>query len=233
MIIINNNKFEKLFIELETITKSKNEKYKTMPLADVLKILKDKRITPYYKEYEFLDFCRYLRNSMFHDKKTDEYIEVSDLLIEKLERLIKEIKNPDTAFYKSTKNIFSANIDDLVKEKMTVMKAHNYTHIPIYDNNKLVGIFSENSMFNYLYKNEIIEVDNNTKFKDILDYVDISNTEELILFVSKNTSYDDVVNKFISKFKENERLSCIMVTEHGKSDEKVLGIITAWDILGR
>lgn len=103
---------------------------------------------------------------------------------------------------------------------MTVMKKHNYTHIPIYDNNKLVGIFSENSMFNYLYKNEIIEVDNNIKFKDILDYVDVSNTEELILFVSKNTLYDDVVNEFISKFKENERLSCIMVTEHGKSDEK-------------
>ena len=45
--------------------------------------------------------------------------------------------------------------------------------------------------------------------------------------------YDDVVNEFISEFKNKNKLSCVMITQNGKETEKVIGIITAWDIIGR
>ena len=50
------------------------------------------------------------------------------------------------------------------------MNENNYTHIPIYQDGskkELVGIFSENSIFQYLLKDKIIEVDVDKKFSDI------------------------------------------------------------------
>ena len=69
--------------------------------------------------------------------------------------------------------------------------------------------------------------------EDIIKYIDISNLKEFVSFVSRNELYDDVVTKYIQEFKYKNKLSCIMITENGTSDEKVIGILTAWDIIGR
>ena len=111
------------------------------------------------------------------------------------------------------------------------MIKNNYTHIPIYDNDKLIGIFSENSLFQYLFKDEIVEISNKTTFSEILNYISLDNTKELIKFKSKKTLYDDIVSDFMNEFKNNQKLSCIMITENGKPNERVIGILTAWDII--
>ena len=45
------------------------------------------------------------------------------------------------------------------------MNENVYTHIPIYDGKKMVGIFSEDCAFQYIYNNEIISIDDSMKFK--------------------------------------------------------------------
>ena len=97
----------------------------------------------------------------------------------------------------------------------------------------MVGIFSENSLFQYILEDNIIEVDKNTTFNDIKKCIDIKFSKEIVKFVAKDNLYDDVVNEFISEFKNKNKLSCVMITQNGKETEKVIGIITAWDIIGR
>ena len=97
----------------------------------------------------------------------------------------------------------------------------------------MVGIFSEDCAFQYIYNNEIISIDDSMKFSDILDYIKIENSKETIKFVSKDKLYDEVVNDFIYEFKCNNELSCIMITDNGKAGEFVLGIITTWDVIGK
>lgn len=88
-------------------------------------------------------------------------------------------------------------------------------------------------LFNYLYENEIVEIDENTLFKDIKDFISFNNSKEIIKFASRNRLYDDICLEFINEFKKGSKLSCVLVTENGKEEEKVIGILTAWDILGR
>ena len=45
--------------------------------------------------------------------------------------------------------------------------------------------------------------------------------------------YDDVCSYFIDEFKKGSKLSCVLITQNGKETEKIIGIITAWDVLGR
>ena len=226
---------KELFKEFEQETKKRvNGKYEK--LYKCIEELKSKRINPYFSEYGFIDVCKRIRDFDSHNPKSDNYYSIADETIKKLESITEEVKHPFTVASKATKNIYSKNINDKVLESMKDMNEKNYTHIPIYsseDNKKLVGIFSENSVFQYIMEDKIIEIDDNTTFKDIIKCIDIKKSKEVIKFVSKNELYDDVVNDFIKEFHEGQKLSCVMITDHGLPTEKVIGILTAWDVIGR
>ena len=223
--------FRRKFLEFEKLTT--NEENKDEKLIEKIKELKNKHREPYYSQYDFIDFCRVCRNRIAHNSYENEFIFYGEDMIKRLDGIIEEIKHPFKVYDKSTKNVYSANLNDNVREKMKMMMENNYTHIPIYDNNKLVGIFSEGVLFIYLYENEIVEIDENTLFKDIKDFISFNNSKEIIKFASRNRLYDDICLEFINEFKKGSKLSCVLVTENGKAEEKVIGILTAWDILGR
>ena len=223
--------FRRKFLELENLVIQEEDNDTKLSLK--LKELKNKHKEPYYSKYDFIDFCRECRNRISHNSYENDFIMYGEKMIEKLEEIIEEIKHPYKVFDKSTKNVKYANLNDNVRDVMLEMMNKSYTHIPIYDNNKLIGIFSENTLFNYLYKNKIIEVDENTTFNDIIDFISIDNAKEVIKFVARNKLYDDVCMEFIKEFKKGSKLSCVLVTENGKSSEKVIGILTSWDIIGR
>lgn len=228
----NIEKFRKLFIDFENLTKNLLNNRK-IDINDAIDILHNNHIFPYSKESDFLHFCRMCRNRLSHVNYDYKYIIYTDEFIEKLENIIKQIKNPPSAYSMSTKNITSATVEDNVHNIMNLMNEKNYTHIPIYERNRLVGIFSENSIFNYLLKEECIKITSKTMFKDILDYISIDNCNETIKFVSKKEKYNDVINDFINNYKSGEKLSCILITQNGIIGEQVEGLITSWDIIGK
>ena len=224
--------FKRLFNEFEELTFNicKNDR---LTISEAIKELKERRITPYSTQYNFIEFCRRLRNSNSHTNNDSEYLIYTDKLIENLKNVINIIKHPYKVYDKATHPVVSFNENNRVRTVMKKMDELNYTHIPIYDDNKnLIGIFSENAIFNYLYNDEIIEINDDTTFNDIKKYINLNNSEN-IKFVAKNELYDNIINEFISEFKKGSKLSCVMVTEHGKRNEYILGIITAWDIIGK
>lgn len=223
--------FRRKFLELENLTiREENNDEK---LAKKIIELKNKRREPYYSKYDFINFCRECRNRISHDGFETDYIYYSEEMINKLDEVIEEIKHPYKVYDKATKNIYSANLNDNVRKVMLEMINKNYTHIPIYSNDKLVGVFSEGVLFNYLYENQIIAIDYDTTFNDILDFISFDNSKEIIKLVDRNKLYDDVCLEFVNEFKKGSKLSCVLVTQNGKPHEKVIGILTSWDILGR
>ena len=229
----NVEKFRELFIEFEKETKKRvgNE---DSTLSDCIKTLRKERRDPYCSEEFFIDFCRELRNINFHEKN-DNYYFITDATLRKLEKVIDEVKHPFNVYSKSTKNIYSMTINDKVLKTMNDMNEKVYTHIPIYseDGKSLIGVFSENSLFQYIMENGIIDIDKNTTFSDIKECISLEKSKEVVKFASRDELYNDVANSFIDEFKKGNKLSCVMVTQNGKSNEKVIGILTAWDIIGR
>ena len=229
----NQEKFTKIFLEFEEETKKKVN-YKYDKLEECIDELRNRRYNPYLKEYSFIKFCRQLRNINAHNLN-DNYYLITDETITKLEKVLYEVKHPFRVENKATKNIYSKTLNDKVLDTMKDMNEKSYTHIPIYseDNKNLVGIFSENSLFQYIMDDEIIEITDKTNFSDIINCIDLNKSKEIVKFVSRDKLYDDEVNDFITEFKKGSKLSCVMVTNSGSSNEKVIGIITSWDIIGR
>lgn len=242
----NSEKFDELFkkFDFETQKKARNlrikfscnndEKNGYIGLKQCINELYRFRYNPYYKDYDFIDFCIQIRNIKFH-RNDDNYFFLTDDTIEKFKEVLKKVEHPDNVLAKATKNVYSANLSSNVKEVMNEMNINSYTHIPIYDENnkKLVGIFSEFSLYDYINKNGVILIEDDTTFQQIEDCIKIENSNERVIFKSKTDLYDDTVNDFIKQYKNKNKLDCIMITDSGSADEKVIGILTIWDVIGR
>ncbi|MGM0415240.1 MAG: hypothetical protein ACQEQP_08715, partial [Bacillota bacterium] len=63
--------------------------------------------------------------------------------------------------------------------------------------------------------------------KDVLDYEQESSVYE---FISKETLIVDVIDMFEESQKQGKHLEALFITESGKKSEKLLDIITSWDL---
>ena len=155
----------------------------------------------------------------------------------KLKTIIDEIKNPPTIYNSNIcvkrQNMYCRNIDDTIEETIKVMIEKVYTHIPIFENDTLVGVFSENTLLDIVNKETGILIEKNTTFREFQDYLKIENhSSEEFKFISRNKNIYDIEDIFKDYFTRNKRLGCVYITENGKENEKILGMLTAWDVFG-
>ena len=186
---------------------------------------------------ELLDIIRNLRNSLVHLEKynnKDNFI-ISSHLIKVLQDEIETIKNPLTAkdICKNIDLALTATLDNKVKDIADIMLSKGFTHVPILVNGVLYGVFSQNTIFTCFAKQEGIHINANTTIKEYIDFLPIDKHEtERFMFVSKDTKVDDLAPLFSQKI-NGKRLVMIFVSDTGKTNEKVIGIITSYDLLQR
>jgi len=181
--------------------------------------------------------CQETRNLLQHQPKIrGEYpVEPSAKLVETLDFLTAKVLDKETCMDVCVKasNIFSAKLHDSVKEAMATMRLKHYTCIPIIDDeNRVVGIFSEGSIFDYLADEGIVELSEELRFSDLKDYIDVEGREgTLNLFVPYNYPVYKLLNRIESAMNAKERFQVAIVTNGGKKSEPMQGLVTLWDIV--
>ena len=94
-------------------------------------------------------------------------------------------------------------------------------------------MFFENTIFSYIVDNEALLLGDEIKIKEFEKFIPLDMHEsEIFKFVSKDKLLYEVEDMFEEELRDNKRLSVIFITEAGKTTEKILGMITAWDIAG-
>jgi CBS domain-containing protein len=190
-----------------------------------------------------LKFISDLRNFMVHEDQGKEYVVPSQALLNMQQSIIKSINNPQKALDIATpgENIFSCRKSDELSRVIKVMNEKNYTHVPVYNpQKKIIGVFSENALLRWVawtltQKNfkpgalkvaDIMRFLNNPK-NDYWEFIPRDMTAFKIREKFYNFSFDEHGDK-----EKQRRIGVVFVTENGKKDEDVLGLITAWDLLG-
>lgn len=199
---------------------------------DINKLKEDRRFSQIKQE---IDYCREIRNLLTHRPKiANRYpLDPSDAVIGFLEDLIFKIKNPkrinEVAI--DISKIYSKQMGDLVMPTMSEMRKKVYTHVPILNDGKVVGVFDENSIFNYLSDKTIILIDEELTFEGIKDYLGITGRDmERFLFIERNATVDEVKDSFAAEFEKGNRVGIAFITHSGKQDEKILSMVTPWDL---
>lgn len=181
-----------------------------------------------------LDIVRNLRNSLAHverfDNKDNFIIKTS--LIKFLKQEIALIKKPPRAIdiCKKIEQVYWATLDSNVEDVSKTMLQKGYTHVPILQDGYLYGVFSENTIFSHFVKNKYLNQDSSITLRYYDSYLDIYHHDtECFAFVSIKRKVTDLMPMFANK-KDGKRLAMIFVTKNGQENEKIIGIITYYDL---
>ena len=185
-----------------------------------------------YRQFrDAISYCQEVRNFLQHKGKVNDAfaIEPSDSMIEFIDQLIERIKNRPHCMEIAIKlaDMYWQNYDGNVKKTMRIMREKTYTHVPIIENVRVVGIFDENSIFN-----EIVEIDDKLSFRDIYNYLSLEGRDMEVFLFCKNMYVDDLRTEFEKQFQKGNRIGVAFITTSGKASDPVLAMVTPWDILG-
>lgn len=159
-----------------------------------------------------------------HEYIVKRYEEIRNLLFDPPKALSIAIKGP--IIYTTT---LEANTIDV----MQVMNDKLYTHVPVMENGLLFGVFSENTILHYLVKNKDSIITTDTKMEEFKDLLPLTrNRIEYFEFMPRNTLLSDVKTVFNEGLKNGKRIAVVYITETGNQKEKMLGMITPWDLPG-
>lgn len=182
-----------------------------------------------------LDLCRDTRNLLSHNPKINgEYLVYpSEEMVKLLDKVIEKVSKPlkaSNVMVKKSELCFMG-MQDKVKDAMIAMKEHSYKYIPILDDGVLVGMFSAKTVLDIMTSECADIFKGDITFEYIKKYIAIENvSSKTFAFVGNSTSICEIKDIFKEDVENKERINIIFVTQHGKRDEKLLGIITAWEI---
>ena len=163
-----------------------------------------------YKKFEKdINLIRKIRNLLSHGECKVEgkvAIEINENIIEKLKEIISLLENPPLVTSRYITEMFVVDLEEKLENLIKTMNEKKISHVPVLDKNKkLVGVFSENTIFSKLSEDEIIEIGKEYKVKDYEKYIKLENhSSEYFDFIKRNEELASTQNLFNKSIKKDE-----------------------------
>lgn len=227
------DEFLDIYKQLEEELENKYKGAKRRSTSVVMEFLRDSESEPVRDE---LDLCREIRNMLTHNANLagEPVLQPSAPVVDALRNTLEFVRRPPLAIDFATKadRLMCADLEQKVLRLMQIMDENGYSHIPVMRGGKFFGVFSVGSVFLYQLKTGGRAITAQTELKDLAEYLDIRERMENYEFVPKAETYTAVRRKFERIRGKNKRISVIFITETGHPGERLLGMLTPWDVLG-
>lgn len=231
-------KFLQIYNELDDYMRKKlhSEQYTDhstllRQMTDINSVFKD-----YYKDLKmFAD----MRNILVHNPykgEADPIFMPNEKIIEIYENIKNLVLYPKKALSIaiSRKFIYTTTLESNALEVMQIMNDKVYTHVPVMEGEEMIGVFSENTLLSYLARNKDAIILKDMKIEEFKDFIPLNNhLSEHFEFVGRNALLVEVEQVFRRGLINRKRIAVVYITESGRPQEKLLGMITAWDIAGK
>lgn len=183
-----------------------------------------------------LSYCREVRNFLQHEPKIDKEFAIipSSEMITLIDDIIEYIENPLRCSQICIKleDMYYCKLNDRVLDSLIGMNHYKYSHIPIMENGVLVGVFSKTSLFNYMLHERKYSLEKDTRFIDIMKYIDPNGDgSEHYEFSKIEEKVENIKKTFEINYKKAIKIAIVFLTENGLRNEKVLGMITPYDLI--
>ena len=195
--------------------------------------------TPEGRQFkDTLNTCREMRNILSHNLDIDDEppFVPSDAAIESLRKVLNYLEAPPLALSRavSGRSLLYARLSDKAKPIMNKMAKLGFSHIPVFDRGVLVGVFSISTIFSKALEKPETLVDDNTKISDFSSYLPIDNHVcESFVFAPRNTTVIEAETMLENASGPlHKRPAALFITHSGSPKERILGMLTPWDILG-
>lgn len=214
--------------ELLALQYSDNRKYS----SSIMEYIND-RSNPFYREE--LNTCREIRNLLTHhaDIGGKPIVEPSDDVMELLEKILHYISNPPLVMECATpfERVMITDLGQRAFSVMHKMKGRGFSHVPVLDKGRFIGVFSISLPFAYTLEHER-GITRNFTVGDFGKLLKIDNhCTERFLFVPKSMTIRQAGRAFEAVGSDKKRLAMMLITENGRTQEKILGVLTPFDVL--
>ena len=181
------------------------------------------------------DLCREVRNLLHHNVMIrDECgISVNEVLIESLREIYDFVQYTPRALDVCIRkqDVYWVSRSQNALSVMEHMQEHAYTYAPLLDDGVVDGVFDMNVLLSYMLREGIVGEFDKLTLSDFGDDLSLDScSSEVFEFVSRHVFASDVAKLFSDNLCDRKQLGIVFVTENGKPAEKLLGIITAWDM---
>lgn len=173
-----------------------------------------------------------LRNAIVHHRTSMDYViaEPHVEVVEKIEQIDITLAKPTLVGQMFRKKVHVFQEEDSLKHVLKVIRNRKFTQFPVYSNDQFKGLVTTVGITNWLATvmggNQIpkrvptlhdilMHEKNKVNYKFISRYITIYEAEEI----------------FKQGVERGRRFEALLITEHGKSHQKLIGIVTPLDIM--
>ncbi|HIR63901.1 MAG TPA: hypothetical protein IAB92_01610 [Candidatus Faecousia faecigallinarum] len=184
-----------------------------------------------------LSYCREVRNLLQHNCLIDgEYaVEPSEPMLALLRSLLLQITQPVLCMDVCTpiERVYARSLSDRVAPTMLTMFRRGLSHVPVLSQGKVAGVFSESTVFAYLVSHRTDTVPEDLRIGQLQEFLNApTRRSEVYRYLSAQTTLVQAEAEFEAAFHQGKRISMFFLTKNGGKDERLLGILTPYDILG-
>ena len=183
-----------------------------------------------------LRYCREVRNLLQHNPKIGgEYAVVpGENMIRLLDTLLEKVNRPARcgAAAVPKEKLLWCRPEDFVLPVMREMQRQDISKVPILTNGRVSGVFSTDAVFQHILENPPIQLDESTCFHHFSRQISIDGeTGKYYAFVSADAPLTQVERIFEDAHRRHVRIRIVFVTQNGSPNEKLIGIITPWEMI--
>lgn len=219
--------FNRITFTLRKIVKAKE----FMPFYRLVDFAKKK--SPLVRKYEdelrsFAD----LRNVIVHYRVSEDFVivEPHTQVVERIEYIDELLARPGLVGQVFRKKVVAFQTSDSLKDVLDIIQERKYTQFPVYEGRDFQGLITTVGITNWLadVANQKILVYDMPTIKEILNY---EKKRVNYKFVSRNLTVYHAKELYKESVEKGKRYDALLITEHGKPHQKLIGIITPLDLM--
>lgn len=184
---------------------------------------------------EKMDMCREIRNLMSHtpDVNGEPVVTPAQGVIDTLRNILEYVQKPPLAvdYATPTDRLLKTALDARALPLMRAMSQRGFSHVPVMNEGRMIGVFSVSTVFaNAILRATALNEETRVgAFEDILP-MDRHTTEQFE-FIGETITLPEARAAFNMGRERRRRMAALFVTASGRPDEKLVGMITPWDVL--
>ena len=183
-----------------------------------------------------IDLCREIRNLLTHNavESGQPVVEPSEGVLRALESVIAYVEKPRLALDCGTpaERILCAHLNDRIEDIMHRMRKQGFSNTPVMEGDQIIGVFSVGALFMFLDEKGLTALDRDARIGDLGDAIDIAHSGRAnYRFMPETTTVTDARAAFQRYRERNDRLRAIFITPTGSPTERLLALLTPWDVM--
>ena len=182
------------------------------------------------KKYEdvLVEYGR-LRNAIVHESGDVVIAEPNLSVVEKIESIARLINTPprvlDTV---ANRAVYSIDSNTCLEEVLIKMFETGYSVVPVYENEKLIGVINRKMIVEAFgaTKSAGVDLDDMVKMP-VSESLDLAGSSHSYEVVSASITIDNI----LYLFKANKKLSVVIITKNGNYNERPIGVVVTSDTI--